>query len=176
MIAGEGYKPDDPELVTDRRHCQELLRNFNARPEQELKYSGLDRLFAAVGEDIYLMSPFLCDYGFNISIGAGSFINYGAVVLDSAPVTIGDGVQIGTGVHLVTAEHPLDPAERRTGVETARPITIEDGVWIGSGAIVCPGVTIGENSVIGAGSVVTSDIEAGVLAHGNPCKVIRPLT
>jgi len=175
MLAGEAYRPDDPGLVTDRRHCQELLRNYNARPEQELKYSGLDRLFAAVGEDTVLMSPFLCDYGFNISIGSGTFINYGAVVLDSATVTIGDQVQVGTGVHLLTAEHPLNPEERRTGIETARPITIEDGVWIGSGAIICPGVTIGENSVIGAGSVVTKDVEPGVLAYGNPCQVVRPL-
>ena len=102
-------------------------------------------------------------------------MNFGGIVLDSSPVTIGNHVEIATGVQLLTAEHPLDPAERKAGIQLNRPITIEDGVWIGGGAIVLPGVTIGENSVIGAGSVVTRDIEPGVVAVGNPCRVIRSL-
>ena len=137
--------------------------------------SGLGRIFGSVGEKTFIETPFICDYGYNISIGTDSFINYGGVVLDVARVSIGDQVRIATGVHIVTAEHPLDPVERRAGVELARPVTIGDGVWIGSGAVICPGVTIGENSVIGAGSIVTADIEAGVLAVGNPCRVVRKL-
>ena len=175
MLAGEPYRADDAELVSDRRHCQEILRNFNNRPEQELATSGLGRIFGSVGEKTFIQTPFICDYGYNISIGTDSFINYGGVVLDVARVSIGDQVRIATGVHIVTAEHPLDPVERRAGVELARPVTIGDGVWIGSGAVICPGVTIGENSVIGAGSIVTADIEAGVLAVGNPCRVVRKL-
>lgn len=175
MLAGEAYEATDPELVMARRRCQEILRGFNARPEQDLAKSPLGALFASVGEETFIEPPFLCDYGFNISIGRNSFINYGGIVLDVSPVTIGDDVRIATGVQLLTAEHPLDPVERRRGIELSRPITIGDGVWIGGGAIVCPGVTIGENSVIGAGSVVTDDVPPSVLAVGNPCRVVRSI-
>jgi len=175
MLAGGPYAADDPDLVSRRRHCQAVLREFNTLPEQPLAGTVLGELFGSVGERTYLQAPFICDYGFNISIGRSSFINFGGIVLDSSPVTIGDHVQIATGVQLLTAEHPLDPAERRAGIELNRPITIEDGVWIGGGAIVCPGVTIGRDSVIGAGSIVTRDIEPGVLAVGNPCRVVRAL-
>lgn len=175
MLAGEPYDATDPELVADRRRCQETLRAFNNRPEQELSRSTLGELFAEVGPDTFIEPPFLCDYGFNISIGRDSFINYGGIVLDVATVTIGDEVRIATGVQLLTAEHPLDPVERRSGIELARPIRIGDGVWLGGGVIVCPGVSIGENAVIGAGSVVTRDVPAGVLAVGNPCRVVREL-
>lgn len=175
MRAGEPYDAADPELVADRRRCQEILRGFNARPEQELDRSPLGELFASVGDSTFIEPPFLCDYGFNISIGRDSFINYGGIVLDVSPVNIGDEVRIATGVQLLTAEHPLDPVERRSGIELSRPITICDGVWLGGGVIVCPGVTIGENAVVGAGSVVTRDVPAGVLAVGNPCRVVREL-
>lgn len=129
----------------------------------------------AVGESTYIQAPFICDYGLNISIGRDSFMNFGCIVLDSSPVTIGNHVEVATAVQLLTAEHPLDPAGRRAGVQLNRPITIEDGVWIGGGAIILPGVTIGENSVIGAGSVVTRDIPANVVAVGNPCRVMSGL-
>ena len=175
MLAGEPYDALDPELVEGRRRCQEILREFNSLPEQELRFTGLGDLFASAGEKTYIEAPFACDYGFNITIGFDTFINYGGIVLDTAAVTIGNEVRIATAVQLLTAEHPLDPVARRAGVELARPITISDGVWIGGGAIVCPGVTVGENSVIGAGSVVTRDVPAGVVAAGNPCRVIKPL-
>lgn len=175
MIAGELYRSGDPDLVADRRRCQEVLRDFNARPEQRLDRSELAGLFAEVGTDSYIEPPFLCDYGYNISVGSRTFVNYRAIILDVAPVSIGDEVLIATGVQILTAEHPLDPVARRAGGELARPITIEDGVWLGGGAIVCPGVTVGESSVIGAGSVVTADIPSGVLAVGNPCRVVREL-
>lgn len=175
MLAGGPYAADDPELVARRQHCQAVLRQFNKLPEQSLDGTVLGELFGSVGKKTYIQAPFICDYGFNISIGEDSFINFGAIVLDSSPVTIGDKVQIASGVQMLTAEHPLDPAERRAEIQLNRPVTIEDGVWIGAGAIVCPGVTIGEDSVIGAGSVVIRDIEPGVLAVGNPCRVVRAL-
>lgn len=175
MLAGGPYDATDPDLISRRQHCQEVLRGFNQLPEQPLKPTGLGELFGEVGEVTYIQPPFICDYGFNISIGHDSFMNFGGIVLDSSPVTIGSHVEIATGVQLITAEHPLDPVERRTGVQLNRPVTIEDGVWLGAGVIVLPGVTVGENSVVGAGSVVTRDIEPGVVAAGNPCRVIRTL-
>jgi len=176
MRAGEPYDATDPELVADRRYCQEILREFNSHPEQELAGSGLGRLFASVGGETFIEPPFLCDYGFNISIGRDSFINYNGIILDVSPVRIGDEVRIATGVQLLTAEHPIDPVERRSGVENSRPITIDDGVWLGGGVIVCPGVTVGENSVVGAGSVVTRDVPPGVVAFGNPCRVVHSVS
>jgi maltose O-acetyltransferase len=122
-----------------------------------------------------LKPTFRCDYGFNITIGTKTFINYDCVFLDCNKITIGDEVQIAPGVHIYTATHPLDPQQRRSGLERALPVAIADGVWLGGGAIICPGVTIGENTVIGAGAVVTRDIPPNVLAVGNPCRVIRPL-
>jgi len=175
MLAGGPYAADDPDLISRRQHCQSVLRQFNQLPEQPLNGTTLGDLFGAVGEKTYIQAPFICDYGFNISIGRNSFMNFGGIVLDSSPVTIGDHVEMATGVQLLTAEHPLDPVERRAGIQLNRPITIEDGVWLGGGVIVLPGVTIGENSVIGAGSIVTRDIEPNVVAVGNPCKPIRSL-
>lgn len=175
MLAGLPYRADDPELADQRRRCQAVLEEFNRLPKRELELTELGRLLASVGEQTYVERPFVCDYGFNISIGRRTFINYAAIVLDVARVTIGDEVQIATGVQLLTAEHPMDPVARRAGNESARPIAIHDGVWIAGGTIVCPGVTIGENSVIGAGSVVTRDVEPGVLAAGNPCREVRRL-
>lgn len=175
MLAGGPYDAADPELVADRRRCQEVLQGFNSRGEQELARSTLGGLLASVGDSTIIEPPFLCDYGYNISIGRDSFINYGGIVLDVSPVTIGDEVRIATRVQLLTSEHPLDPAERRAGIELSRPITIGDGAWIGGGVIVLPGVNIGDNAVIGAGSVVTEDIQPGVLAVGNPCRMVRSL-
>lgn len=173
MLAGGPYAADDPDLISRRQHCQAVLREFNQLPEQDLDDTVLGQLFATVGENTYIQAPFICDYGFNISIGRDSFINFGCIVLDSSPVTIGDHVEIATGVQLLTAEHPIDPAGRRAGIQLNRPITIENGVWLGGGVIVLPGVTIGANSVIGAGSVVTKDVPANVVAFGNPCRVVK---
>ncbi|MGB0121441.1 MAG: sugar O-acetyltransferase [Solirubrobacterales bacterium] len=175
MLAGGPYLADDPDLVASRHHCQAVLREFNQLPEQDLDGTVLGELFGAAGTGTYVQAPFTCDYGFNISIGEGSFINFGCVVLDSSPVLIGDKVQIATGVQLLTAEHPIDPVERRKDIQLNRPVTIEDNVWLGAGVIVCPGVTVGENSVIGAGSVVIRDVPPNVLAVGNPCRVVRDI-
>jgi maltose O-acetyltransferase len=126
-----------------------------------------------MGSDVEIVAPFFCDYGSNIFIGSRVFLNTNCVILDCARVEIGDDVQVGPGVHLYAATHPLNPGARRTGLERAAPVTVGSDVWLGGGAIVCPGVTIGSGTTIGAGSVVLSDVPAGVLAVGNPCRVVR---
>ncbi len=128
-----------------------------------------------MSDSAFIEPPFYCDYGWNISLGDRAFLNFDCVVLDCAPVVIGDGCLIGPGVQLCAATHPLEPALRADGLESAGPITLGRNVWIGAGAIVGPGVTIGDNSVIGAGSVVLRDVPPDVLAAGSPCRVLRPL-
>jgi maltose O-acetyltransferase len=176
MLAGQLYRAGDPELVADRAHAERLLRSLNMLPEQSERRRLLDELLGSVGERVEIRPPFFCDYGFNIHIGADSFLNFNCVILDTVAVTIGDRVQIASAVQILAADHPLDPEARRSGVESGRPVAIEDDVWIGAGAILVPGVTIGTGSVIGAGSVVTRDIPAGVVAVGNPCRVLRRAT
>jgi maltose O-acetyltransferase len=178
MLAGELYRDDDPELVEERRACAEMLDRFNATRSSEHadRREILEQLLGAVGEGSWIMPRFQCDYGYLIRLGRNSFLNYDAIVMDCAPVVIGDDVSIGPRAQLLTALHPMDDAEsRRQRWETAAPIAIGDNVWLGGGVIVCPGVTIGENSVIGAGSVVTKDVPSHVFAAGNPCRVIRRL-
>lgn len=177
MLRGDLYQASDPELVAERLHCQELLERFNGLPARasDERREVLASLLGGFGPGSEILPPFRCDYGYLIRIGKESFVNYGGIMLDVAPITIGDQVQIATSVQLLTATHPLDAVSRRAGWESGEAITIEDGAWLGSGVIVCPGVRIGENAVIGAGSVVTKDIAANVLAVGNPCRVIREL-
>lgn len=135
----------------------------------------LAQLLGKIGNEVHIKPPLFVDYGFNISIGAGTFINYGLVALDVAAITIGNDVQIGPNVQLLTPTHPIDPALRRAKYEAAQPIVIGDNVWLGGGAIILPGVTIGANSVIGAGAVVTRDIPPNVVAAGNPARVLRQI-
>jgi maltose O-acetyltransferase len=177
MLRGALYVADDPALVEDHRRCRLLVEQFNATSvtEPERRRRLLQDLLGHFGEDAEVKPPLQCDYGYLISIGAGSFVNYGAMILDCAPVKIGTDVQVGPGVQLLTASHPLEARVRRTRLEFAEPITIGNGAWLGGGAIVCPGVTVGEETVVGAGSVVTRDLPAGVLAVGNPCRVVREL-
>jgi maltose O-acetyltransferase len=162
MLAGELYWAGDAELTADRERCEALLRE-----------EAFTELLAAVGPDTTIRAPFFCDYGYNISLGANVFVNFNCVFLDCASITVGDRVQVGPGVQLLAADHPLDPEQRRDALELAAPIEIGDNVWLGGGAIVCPGVSIGADTVIGAGSVVTSDVPSGVVAVGNPCRVLR---
>jgi maltose O-acetyltransferase len=177
MLRGEPYLANHPELLFERKQRRLLVERFNATSfdETTARRAILGELLGELGEDADVMAPFQCDYGYYISVGARTFINYGVVVLDAAKVTIGDDVQIGPGVHLLTALHPLDPDDRRRGVETAAPVTIGDGAWLATGVIVCPGVTIGADAVVGAGSVVTKDLPAHHLCFGNPCQVIREI-
>lgn len=171
MLSGELYRADDPELVAARAECQRRLSRFNAGRSEDLR-----GLLGSVGDGTEILPRFLCDYGTHIAIGVDCFVNYDAVFLDCAPITIGDNVQIGPRTQLLTALHPVDDVEaRRAGWESAAPVVLGDNVWLAAGAIVCPGVTIGDHSVIGAGSVVTRDVPPRVLAAGNPCRVIRKL-
>jgi maltose O-acetyltransferase len=128
-----------------------------------------------VGDGVVVMPTLRCDYGTPITIGAGTFVNYDSVMLDVAPITIGAACQIATRVQLLTATHPIDPEPRRNGWEYAEPIVIGDNVWLGGGVIVCPGVTIGDDTVVGAGSVVTRDLPAGVVAVGVPARPLREI-
>lgn len=171
MVAGEMYLAADPELVGDRDRCAELLRDYNARGEETV----LRELLGALGANSYIRPPFFCDYGYNLTLGDDVFMNFNCVALDVVPITVGNRVQMASAVQLLAADHPLEPVERASGREFGSPITIEDDVWLGGGAIVLPGVTIGRASVIGAGSVVTKDIPPGVVAVGNPCRVIREI-
>jgi maltose O-acetyltransferase len=175
MLGGEPYLADDTELVADRRRCRLLSEQLNSTSVTEpfAREEILRALLKEIGDDTEIMSPFQCDYGYQVSVGARTFINFGAVILDSAPVRIGDDVQIGPSVQLVTPTHPLDPVERRTRIEWSEPIVIEDGAWLATGVIVCPGVTIGAGAVVGAGSVVTADMPARHLCFGNPCRAVR---
>jgi maltose O-acetyltransferase len=177
MLRGELYLADDPELIRDHADAQELLERYNAtrHAEQELRDDLLRRLLGEVGEGVVVRPPFRCDYGRYISIGARTFVNYDCVLLDVAPIRIGEACQLATRVQVLTATHPIDPEARRLGWESAEPITIADNVWLGGGAIVCPGVTIGENTVVGAGAVVTRDLPAGVVAVGVPARVLREI-
>jgi maltose O-acetyltransferase len=176
MIAGEPYRASDPELVEARLRAQELLARYNAIAPRETgtRDAVLRQLLGAVGQGPTVMPRFACDYGFNIRAGDNLFVNYDCVFLDCAPIDIGDDVQIGPAVQLYTATHPLDAALRRSGIEGAQPIRIGHNVWIGGGAIVLPGVTIGDDAVIGAGSVVTRDVARGAVVVGNPASARAP--
>ena len=177
MLAGEPYVFDDS-LAEDTRRCRDLLHRINsATPEQDDERDAwLAELLGALGEGSNIRPPFRCEYGFRTRVGARTFVNVGLVCLNVAPVTIGDDVQIGPGVQLLTPTHPLEPGPRRDKWESAEPITIGDNVWLGGGVVVCPGVTIGPDTVVGAGSVVTCDLPPGVLAVGNPARVVREIT
>ena len=168
----------DEELCTARVSAAEITFDFNqTRPgDAERREELLRKLLGSVGENVEVLSPLQVDYGCNISLGSWSFINHGAYLMDCAPISIGSHVFIGPNFGAYTAQHPLVADERNQGLERALPITIEDDVWIGGDVKVMPGVTIGRGSVIGAGSLVTRDIPAGVIARGVPCKPIRPIT
>lgn len=178
MVSGQLYRPlGDRELVEALAMAQVKMRRLNAIPNEDVvtRFDQLTDMLGHIGENTMLRSPFHCDYGWNIHIGANGFANYDCVFLDCASIVIGDDAQIGPGVHIYTAHHPLVPEIRRSGLEAATPVKIGNNVWLGGGTIVCPGVTIGDNCVIGAGSVVTRSIPPGVIAVGNPCRVVRPV-
>mgnify|MGYP003889877061 CR=1 FL=1 len=149
MLAGQLYLAADPELVALRRSARRLTREYNLGAEEQpaLRRGILDKLFGSLGSAAEIEPPFHCDYGFNICAGARLFMNFGCVILDCAPVTFGDGCLLGPGVHIYAATHPTDAAMRRGGRELARPVTIGSNVWIGGGAIICPGVNIGNDAV-----------------------------
>ena len=177
MLSGELYNSQDPELVQGRSKARLLLNELNKSLEDEApdRTRILKELIPHSGESLLIQPPFYCDYGSNMILGDQVFFNFNCVVLDVAHVRIGSRTQMGPNVQIYTATHPINYEERATGLESGEAITIGDDVWIGGSAIICPGVTIGDRTVIGAGSVVTRDIPSDVFAAGNPCRVIREL-
>lgn len=178
MLSGGLYSATDPELSEERLRARRMLKELNDSPEdeQEKRKRVISELIPNSGVNLWLQPPFYCDYGTNLCIGDNVFFNFNCVVLDVMRVEVGSRTLIGPNVQIYTATHPMNHLERAAGLEYARPVTIGQDVWIGGGAVICPGVTIGDRSVIGAGSVVTKDIPPDVFAAGNPCRVIRELT
>ncbi len=174
MLAGELYHPSAPELQVELAACAAWLARYNAAMgggQFHLQLVLRDRGGWGGGGPM-LPPPFYCDYGFNLHLGKHVFLNYNCVILDTARVTIGDDTRIGPAVQIYTADHPRDPALRRSGLECGKPVTIGANVWIGGGAIVLPGVTIGDDAIVGAGSVVSRDVPAGATVVGNPARIV----
>jgi maltose O-acetyltransferase len=177
MLASELYDPLDPQLSDERLQTRLLIKALNdTREDQnEERVRVLKELIPHAGDGLWIQPPFYCDYGSNIKMGERVFFNFNCVVLDVCEVTIGSRTLFGPNVQIYTATHPMNYKERASGLEYAKPIVIGKDAWIGGSVVICPGVSIGDRSVIGAGSIVTKDIPADVFAAGNPCKVIRAL-
>src|SRR5574340_222600 len=177
MLAGELYIADDPELAADLARAAAFSEQFNASSalDPTARQALLRELVGHVGEGVEVRPPLRVDYGYQISIGERTFVNFGAVLLDVARIDIGADVQIGPNVQLLTPTHPIDPKLRRAKWEAAEPITVGDNVWLGGGVIVGPGVEIGENTVVGAGAVVTRNLPPNVVAVGVPARVLRTI-
>lgn len=177
MLAGDLYDALDPELARARERARDLCRELNAsrEREQDTRRRILTELFGSGGDSVWMQPPFHCDYGSHIHLGERVYFNFNCVVLDVCEVRIGDFTLFGPAVQIYTATHPLN-ARLRRAQEFGKPISIGSDVWVGGGAIICPGVTIGAKTVIGAGSVVTRDLPESVFAAGNPCRIIREIT
>ncbi|WP_416353802.1 sugar O-acetyltransferase [Agrilactobacillus fermenti] len=178
MLSGQLYKAADPEIRKVNARARKLTRLFNQTTEEQMAYRQelLKELFGQTGDQIYIEQPFHIDYGTHTTIGNHFYANYDCIFIDTAPITIGANVYLAPRVGLYTAGHPIDAAIRNEELEYGYPITIGDNVWIGGNTVVNPGVTIGSNVVIGSGSIVVKDIPDNVVAVGNPCKVLRPIT
>ena len=176
MLRGELYIADDADNEAEFERVQELIAEFNGSPPRawDERDRLLRRTLRHVGKDVVVRPPFYCEYG-AISIGDRTFVNVDAVMLDVAPITVGAACQIATRAQLLTATHPIDPEPRRLGWEYGEPITLADNVWLGGGVIVCPGVTIGQDTVVAAGAVVTKDLPEGVVAAGVPARILREI-
>lgn len=172
MIASQPYNCMAPELDLLRRETARLYRRLNRSDEEDEQLALLQQIVGELAQGAFICPPLYCTYGRHIYLGERSYINMGATLLDNAPIRIGAEVMIGPNVQIYTAAHALDADERIQGVETALPVTIEDRVWIGGGAILLPGVTIGREAVVGAGSVVTRDVPAGARVAGNPARLL----
>jgi len=177
MLSGELYDPMDATLAEERLRTRLLIKKLNDGREDQVEERAqiLKELIPHAKEGLWLQPPFYCDYGSNIILGEKVFFNFNCVVLDVMEVVIGDRTLFGPNVQIYTATHPIDHLQRASGVEYAKSITIGNDVWVGGSAVICPGVSIGDRTVIGAGSVVTKDIPSDVFAAGNPCRVIRKI-
>ena len=175
MIAGEFYNPMDPELVQRRARGHRICQRLNDTTEDEIavRREIFQELFARGGDTVWIEPPFYCDYGDNITLGNLVFFNFNCVILDVAPVTIGDRTMFGPAVQIYSASHPMDWRLRAEDKEFGKPVAIGSNVWVGGAVVFSPGVTVGDRTVIGAGSVVTRNIPDDVFAAGNPCRVIR---
>ena len=178
MLQGRPYQANDPELSTERTRAKTLVYEYNnLHPENaEAGKALLKGLLGKTGKAFHIEAPFRADYGYNITLGENFYSNYNLIILDCAPVFIGDNVFIAPNVSICTAGHPIHHEPRIAGYEHAFPVTIGNNVWIGAHTVINPGVTIGDNTVIGSGSVVTRDIVAGCVAVGNPCRPVRQIT
>lgn len=176
MLAGRLYRASDPELLAGDRRKWELTHRLNQTTDPEEIRAIFRLLFGAIGPDFWIQPPFYCDYGSNIYIGDHFYANYDCIILDPGEVTIGDHVFLAPRVSIYTAAHPIDAEVRNAELEYAKPVHIGSSVWIGGNTVINPGVTIGDNVVIGSGAVVTKDIPSGVIAVGNPCRVLRSIT
>ena len=174
MIRGEIYNAADPQLVLERFKANRICSSYNKKALNEINMRSrrMRKLLHTEG-NFWIKPPFFCDYGYNIYLGKNVMMNYGCVLLDVCPIKIGEHTLIGPGTHIYTAAHALDAKEREQDVEFGKPVTIGRNVWIGGHCTVLPGITIGDNTIIGAGSVVTKNIPANVIAAGNPCRIIR---
>ncbi len=170
MLAGLLYQACDPELTAARRAAEATLAHLNLCVDPVTRRRLLESLLGSFAEEASIRSPFFCDYGFNISLGKGAFLNFNCVLLDVMPITIGAGTQIGPAVQIYAADHPRDRATRLSGAECGKPVTIGANVWIGGGAILLPGITVGDDAIIGAGSVVTCNVPPGATVMGNPAR------
>ena len=176
MMSGKEYHCMDDELCRDRIIAKQICQKFNnADPECWEASMGLLRELFCQADSFFIEPGFQCTYGYNITLGERFYANFGFTVLDANRVIIGDNVMLGPGVHIYTAIHPTDASARNSGIETAEPVIIGDNVWIGGNVVICPGVEIGNNTTIGAGSVVAKPIPDDVVAIGNPCGVIKRL-
>lgn len=178
MLRGELYKAIGcEELSKERAKVKDICFEYNSTPPSDLKkrYALIRQIIGKTKEKLHIESNFYCDYGYNIEIGENFYMNHNCTILDCAKVTFGDNVFVGPNCGFYTAIHPLDVKTRNEGMEWAEPITVGNNVWFGGSVTVLPGVTIGDNTVIGAGSVVVKDIPSNVVAVGNPCKVIKTI-
>ncbi|HAC62587.1 MAG TPA: maltose O-acetyltransferase [Cyanothece sp. UBA12306] len=176
MLNGQYYNAFDQELLKDREIAKQLCKKLNNLEDgSQLERVKIIKTLLQTDQECWIESPFRCDYGYNIEIGDNFYANFGCVILDCNKVKIGDNVKFGPNVQVYTATHPTDVTDRIAGKEMAYPIEIGDNVWIGGSSIILPGVTIGKNTTIGAGSIVTKDIPDNVVAVGNPCRVIKEI-
>jgi maltose O-acetyltransferase len=176
MIKGEMYNANDPELVRMRAEVRDLLNELNHSVQDIKTGSRLDlclKIFGKVGKGLWLQPPFYCDYGRNIEFGDNVYLNFNCVILDVAKVIVGSNVLFGPSVQIYTASHPINAQARQDGQEFGKEIRIGNGVWIGGSAVLCPGITIGDNSIVAAGAVVTKDVPANVIVGGNPARIIK---